>query len=64
MQISLRLLHPYHFAIDEEKAKVSGAIAVCISGAGPTMLAISKKEIAKELVGLNAKWQVLDLKVE
>lgn len=52
----------------EEKALKCGAIAVCLSGAGPTMLAISTSDISaaveKELTGLNANWRVLDLKVD
>ena len=52
----------------QEKALGCGACAVCISGAGPTMLAISAKEIAgkleSELTGLTAKWRVIDLKAD
>lgn len=51
-----------------EKALKCGAAAVCISGAGPTMLAISTEEIAEkleaELTELTAVWKVLDLKAD
>ncbi len=57
------------YDIVSEKALELGACAVCISGAGPTMLAIGSSDISHKLEAALTKackhsWRVLDLKAD
>lgn len=70
-----KIHQPYRKGLIDEydivyaKALELGACAVCISGAGPTMLAIGSKEIAPELEKALAQtckhsWHAIDLKAD